>query len=153
MNREQLSEGSWRLTHGQAEVYFSVPKPGVVVIAASGSGNTVVDDVVFKMLEEEIERGGPLRIFADLSTLRRVASETREKASAWAKGRRMHVEATHLLVRSKLIEMAFSVIGMLVSGRFKIYSNGDEFYAVLRAEAPDFKAARPQVSISNAGVR
>jgi hypothetical protein len=97
------------------------------------------------MLEEEIERCQPLKIFADLSTLTRVAGETREKASAWAKGRRTHVEATHLLVRSKLVEMAFSVIGMLVSGRFKIYSNGDEFYSVLRAEVPDFKAARPTI--------
>ena len=60
----------------------------------------------------------------------------------WAKRHRMHVEATHLLVRSKLVEMAFSVIGMLVSGRFKLYSNGDELHSVLRAEVPDFKVAR-----------
>jgi hypothetical protein len=141
VNQEHLSDGSWLLSREQAEVYFSVPKPGVVVIAASGPGDTLVDDVVLKMLAEET-RSCPLKIFADLSMQTRIASETREKASAWAKAHRTHVEATHLLIRSKLVEMAFSVIGMLVSGRFKFYSNSNEFYTALRAEVPDFKAAR-----------
>ena len=145
VKREHLSDGSWLLTRERAEVYFSVPKPSVVVIAASGPGDTLVDDVVLEMLGEEAVRSRPLKIFADLSTQTRIAGETREKASAWAKGHRTHVEATHLLVRSKLVEMAFSVIGMLVSGHFKLYSNGDEFYSVLRAEVPDFKAARPTI--------
>ena len=140
LNREHLSDGGWLLTRRQAQVYFNVPKPGIVVIAASGSGDTVVDEAIFEMLEDEIKRASPLKIFADLTKLTRVAGQAREKASAWAKGRSQHVAATHLLVRSKLVEMAFSVIGMLVGGHFKFYSNEVEFYSVLRAEVPGLKA-------------
>ena len=140
LKREHLADGGWLLTHAQAQVHFKVPKPGVVVIAASGSGDAVIDDAVFTMLEEEIRCSGPLKIFADVSNQTRMAAETRDKASTWGKAHRYDVTATHLLVRSKLVEMAFSVLGMLLSGHFKIYSKGDEFYAVLRAEAPGFES-------------
>ena len=140
LKREQLEDGGWLLSRARAQVCFRVPKPGVVVIGAGGPGDTVLDDAVFAMLEEEIRRSSPLKIFADLASQTRVAGETREKASAWAKGHRQHIAATHLLVRSRIVEMAFSVIGMLVGGHFKFYSNEVEFYSVLRAEVPGLKA-------------
>ena len=36
---------------------------GVVVVEARGPGDTVVDDAVFEMLEQEIRHGGILKIF------------------------------------------------------------------------------------------
>jgi hypothetical protein len=140
LKREQLADGGWLLTQAAAQVYFIVPKPAVIVIAASGPGDTALDEAVLDMLEREIRRSGPLTIFADVSQQTRMAPETREKASAWAKEHRKHVHATHILVRSKLVEMAFSVLGMLVNGRFKIYSKTHEYHAALQADVPTFKA-------------
>lgn len=143
LNREHLVDGGWLLTSARAQVYFGVPKPGVVVIGASGMGDPLVDDAVFAMLEEEVRCCSPIKIFADLTAQTRTAGDAREKASAWARRHRQDVAATHLLVRSKLVEMAFSVIGMLVGGHFKLYSSEDDFYSILRAEVPGFKTARP----------
>jgi hypothetical protein len=109
------------------------------VIAASGPGDTSLDSAILEMLEAEIRRSGSLKIFADVSQQTRMAAATREKASTWAKEHRQHVHITHLLVRSKLVEMAFSVLGMLVSGHFKIYSQRHEYHCALLAEVPAYK--------------
>jgi len=139
LNQERLADGTHWLHRERARVAFSVPKPGLVVIVASGTGDTVVDDAVFGLLEAEIQRSGSVKIFVDLTALTRMAGESREKALVWGRKHPSAVQVTHLLVRSKLVEMAFSVIGMLVGGRFKMYSDPDEFRAVLSAEAPGFR--------------
>jgi hypothetical protein len=144
LNRERLADGTELLGREQARVIVATPKPGIVVIVASGTGDTVVDDAVFELLEAEAARSGPLKIFVDMTALSRMAGESREKALTWGRSHRALVQVTHLLIRSKVLEMAFSVIGMLVGGRFKMYSNPDEFHAHLRAEVPGFRAPRPQ---------
>ncbi len=47
------------------------------------------------------------------------------------------INASHVLVRSKLVEMAMSVVGMLVGGGIiKMYSRPQTFLDLLRQTAP-----------------
>src|SRR5258708_7608910 len=109
LTREHLPDGTQLLAREQSRVAFSVPKPGIVVIVAKGTGDTVVDDAVFELLEAEIQRSGSIKIFVELTALTRMARESREKALIWGRKQRSAVQVVHLLVRSKLVEMAFSV--------------------------------------------
>jgi hypothetical protein len=72
-----------------------------------------------------------------------VTSDFRDGVGAWFRAHRNDVEA-HLLLRSKLIEMAVNVTNLVMKSAFKVYSDPREWEAVARRDLGTFRR-RPLV--------
>jgi hypothetical protein len=118
--RRPQADGAVLFVGPNLRVRVAVLKAGVVLASAHGevigSHDMSVEAAVLAELELELGRTGTLTLFADLRESPRLPAASREKLAQWARrheGRLLHV---HVLVQSKLIEMAMSLITMLVGG-------------------------------------
>ena len=140
--RHVLPDGAVLITGAGIRFRTEVLKPGLVLITASG-GRTRSDydgpaeSALLHELDLELLRSGELTIFADVRDASRMEASARELAIAWIRDNRSHLKASHVLVRSKLLEMAVSIIGMLVGGDFvTLYSQPKAFLELVRGLAP-----------------
>jgi len=139
--RRAQPDGSVLFCGSNLCVRVSVLKPGVVLATARGE---VVDheDVraeaaLLLECDRELERAGSLMMFADLRQSPRMPSASRERIAQWTRRHQTRLLPSHVLVRSKLLEMALSIITMLVgSGLFKVHTNPQTFLALVKKEAP-----------------
>jgi hypothetical protein len=119
----------------------AVLKPGVVLVSARGevvgAQDASVEAAVLAELELELERAGTLTLFADLRQSPRLPAASREKLAQWARRHEGRLLPSHILVQSKLIEMAVSLITMLVGGNvFETHATPQAFLARLNKIAP-----------------
>lgn len=126
-------------------VRVEVLKPGVVL--ATARGEVLVDDDVrteaalLAEFDRELERAGSFTMFADLRESARMPSASRQRIAQWTRRHQARLLPSHVLVRSKLLEMALSVITMLVgSGLFKMHTNPETFLALVKKTAPKLNA-------------
>jgi hypothetical protein len=122
-------------------VRVAVLKPGVVLATTRGE---VVDDedlraeaALLVEFDRELERAGTFTIFADLRESARMPAASRERIAQWTRRHQARLLPSHMLVRSQLIEMALSVITMLVGGGlFKVHTNSQTFLSLIKKIAP-----------------
>ena len=115
--------------------------PGCVLATARGelidAQDASAEDAVLAELDRELERAGTLTMFADLRDSPRMPSESREKIAHWMRRHQARLRPSHVLVGSKLLEMAMSVIAMLVGGGLmKIHSRPQAFLDLVRKASP-----------------
>ena len=118
-----------------------VLKPAFMLMVAkggsSGPEDAAAEVLLLREFEIELERSGMLTVFADLRESTLIGGETRDNTVAWMKKYQGRFNASHVLVRSKLIEMAMAVLGMLVGGGIiKTYSRPQVFLDLLKKIAP-----------------
>ena len=81
-----------------------------------------------------------LTTFVNLSAQTGQASNAREWWADWVKSHRPQLGGTHMFVRSKIMEMAISVLGMIIGGGLiKAHSNEASFVAAITAHVPGFR--------------
>jgi len=122
-------------------VRLAVLTPGVMLVSARGE---VVDDedvraeaALLVEFDRELERAGTFTVFADLRESVRMPAASRERIAQWTRRHQARLLPSHVLVRSKLIEMALSIIMMLVGGGlFKVHTNSQTFLALVKKTAP-----------------
>ncbi|MEO7037738.1 MAG: hypothetical protein ABI548_27475 [Polyangiaceae bacterium] len=112
-------------------------RAGVVLVTARGSadtpGDTVAELAMHAELDRELERAGSLTVFADVRESSRMPAASRELTAKWLKRHQARVHPCHVLVRSKLMEMAVSILTMLVGGgMLKLHSKPDTFLEAMR---------------------
>lgn len=120
-------------------------KPGVILATARGE---VIDDddvraeaALLAEFDRELERAGSFTMFADLRESARMPSASRERIAKWTRRHQTRLLPSHVLVRSRLLEMALSIITMLVgSGVFKMHTNPEAFLALVKKAAPKLNA-------------
>ncbi len=122
-------------------VRVTVLKPGVVLASARGevvdASDESAETALLAEFDRELERAGSLTLFADLRESQRMPAASRERIAKWTRRHQARLLPSHVLVRSKLIDMALSIITMLVgSGLFKVYTNPQAFLALLKKVAP-----------------
>jgi hypothetical protein len=122
-------------------VRIAVLKPGFVLATARGevadAEDASAETAVLAELERELERTGTLTLFADLRESRRMPSASREKIALWMHRNQARLRPSHVLVSSKLLEMALSIITMLVgSGSVKIHVNPQKFLDLVKQWSP-----------------
>ena len=111
---------------------------GVVLLTQVGNSDAVTL-ASFNELTAEIRRAGSLTVFADARWTKRMSSELRDTAMKWAAEHRSSLRTTTVLVASKLMEMALSVLAMLVGGGLvKTVSEVTVFERLIRQHAPNF---------------
>ncbi|HEY1533664.1 MAG TPA: hypothetical protein VGF76_06585 [Polyangiaceae bacterium] len=88
-------------------------------------------------LDGELERAGQLTVFADLRESPRMPAKSRDLIAKWMRRHQVRLNTSHVLVHSKLMEVALSIVAMLVGGGMvKIHSKADVFLGLVRKVAP-----------------
>jgi len=116
-------------------------KPGVVLVSVHGE---VIDDddvhaeaALLAEFDRELERAGTFTMFADLRESPRMPTASRKRIAQWTRRHQARLLPSHLLVRSKPLELALAVITMLVGGGlFKVHTNPRTFLALVKKVAP-----------------
>lgn len=116
-------------------------KPGVVLASARGEAvdrdDAGAETALLAEFDRELERAGSLTLFADLRQSARMPAASREKFAKWLRHHQARLHPSHVLVRSTLIEMAMSIIAMLVGGgSTKIHTNPQTFLTLLQQVKP-----------------
>jgi len=125
-------------------VRLEILKPGFMLITVVGGAQGIedfaVERAVLREMDLELERSGMLTIFCDLREMTRMAAGSRDTFGAWGKKRQKRINASHVLIRSKLIEMATTLISVLAGGVLKSYTRPQTFLDTIRALAPKLTA-------------
>ena len=116
-------------------------KPGFVLVTAYGEALTERDQraeqAMTAELDGELERAGQLTVFADLRESPRMPAKSRDLIAKWMRRHQVRLNTSHVLVHSKLMEVALSIVAMLVGGGMvKIHSKADVFLGLVRKVAP-----------------
>jgi hypothetical protein len=142
-NRHVQADGSVLILGRSIRFRIATLKPGYVLMTCSGGRSNHPDDAQAELamlheLDLELKRAGALTVFADLRDASRMTAESREVASTWMRENRERLKGSHVLVGSKLLEMAMSIVGMLVGGGIlKVYSQPRAFLDIVRGAAPN----------------
>lgn len=114
--------------------------PGVVLVTGIGYNSGASAPLVTAELTSAIPAQGKLTSFVNLSLQTGQGGAAREWWIEWGKEHRPHVEAVHILVRSRMMDMAISVIRMFVGGGL-IHSHAEPepFEAAIRERVPSFQ--------------
>jgi hypothetical protein len=139
--RREQADGSVVFWGTLLRVRVAVLKPGVVLLTAQGEALTERDvraeQGITAELDRELERASQLTVFADLRESPRMPAKTRHMMAQWMRRHQARLNTSHVLVHSKLMELAMSVVAMLVGGgMIKVYSKADAFLAAVRKAAP-----------------
>jgi hypothetical protein len=93
--------------------------------------------------EKQLAKHGRCVFMVDTYDGKSVTSDFRDGVGAWFRAHRSDVQA-HLLIRSKLIEMAVNVTNLVLKSAFQVYSDPREWEAVARRDLGIFRR-RPLV--------
>jgi hypothetical protein len=142
--RRVQADGSVLFRGPNLRVRIAVVKPGTVLATAQGevidAKDVSVEAAVLAEFEREIQRTGTLTLFADLRHSPRVPAPSRERIAEWTRHHRAKLLPSHVLVQSKLMEMAVSIVSMLVGvGVFEVYTRPAPFLGLLRRVDPKLK--------------
>ena len=139
--RQALPDGAVLIAGPNLRIRVSVLSPGVVLVTARGEvkhpDDVSAEAALLRELEAELERAGGLNLFADLRESERMPSTSRERISNWARRHEKRALHSNVLVRSSLLEMAMSIVSMLVgTDRVVIHIRIAAFLAALQKAAP-----------------
>jgi hypothetical protein len=141
--RELQPDGTVLISGRAIRFRIAVLKPGYVLLTSVGGRAHHPEDaraetLMIAELDRELRRTGALTVFADLRDTSRMSAESREIAGGWMRQNRSALKGSHVLVGSKLLEMAMSIVGMLVGGGIlKVYSQPQAFLDLVRTVAPE----------------
>lgn len=139
MQREILADGTVLQMGADGCTVLQRLASGVILFTAVGAFETTALDSPMKEFDRELEAAGSLTLFLNLTERRGVAHSSRQVWSDWGRRHRDRIRA-HVLVRSKLVDMALSVMAMLAGGvRLKSYSDVRAFEAAIAQEVPGFR--------------
>ncbi|MEI9952406.1 MAG: hypothetical protein WDO74_26370 [Pseudomonadota bacterium] len=147
--RRTQPDGAVLFCGSHLRVRVAVLQLGVLLVSAHGEAvgadDANVEAALLLEFDRELERAGSLTVFADLRESARMPAASREKIAHWARRQQARLLPSHVLVRSTLIEMALSIITMLVGGGlFKIHTSPQTFLALVKKVAPKLTGL-PQV--------
>jgi hypothetical protein len=143
LKREVLPDGS--KLYSDAVGSFSVRrlKAGVVMQVYKGRVSKQFYDEIVGEHDRELASAGRLRMIADTSELRGVDTGYRDSWTAWLKKNRPLVDPIIMLVNSRLVAMAASVVNLALGGNLlNVYSNRPDFDAAVSAVVPDWDRSR-----------
>ena len=135
--RQVQPDGAVLFCGTSLRVLITVLKPGCVLATARGEVTDAQDvsaeDGVLAEFDRELERAGTLLVFADLRDSPRMPAKSREKVALWIRRHQARLLPSHVLVHSKLLEMALSIVAMLVGGGlFKIHTRPQSFLDLVK---------------------
>lgn len=113
--------------------------PGVILGTSVGTSNQSVDAAVLSVLEREIAKCGTITVFFDGRRMKYMSSGSKDVAGQWGKKFKGRVEL-HVLIKSKVLEMALSILSMVVGTTVHFYSNELAFVRAVAKVVPRFRS-------------
>jgi hypothetical protein len=139
VERKVLGDGIVLLSTTQSITRVERLAPGVILCTSVGRSVVTLDDAVMQELDRDVESAKSVFLYCDLRGLSRMDLATREKAVAW--GRKHHGKLNvHVLVTSKLVELALSVISMVVGTPVQFYASENAFLAAVQTQVPALRS-------------
>ena len=115
--------------------------PGFLLYVCDGVLSEAFYSPMVAMAQREVESAGKLAMFVDGWALHSVDTGFREQWTEWFKSHKAHFHM-HLLVRSKLMDMAASLANLFTGiSVIKSYSNAGAWEHACRKDFPAFRRA------------
>lgn len=152
MSREVLGDGT--IVYGGAAGRGVVQRlaPGVLLFTALGDFDVPLAEGPMADFDREIEEHGSLVLCLNLLERKAIASGSRKPWTEWAAKHRGKIHA-HLLMRSKLVGMAISVMAMLAGGiPLTCYSELADFEEAIARLVPGMRRLPPIPARARAAV-
>jgi len=137
--RSVLADGSLCFRTSKFTQVMTRLAPGRMLVTGIGYNDGRCAPLITEEMTRSVSAEGNLIAFVDLSAETGQSSDAREWWAEWAKSHRAELECTHMLVRSRMIDMAISVLGMLIGGGIKAHSEQATFEAAIAAAVPGFR--------------
>ena len=138
-SRSTLADGSLCFRTSKFTQVISPLAASNVLVSGIGYNDGRCAPLTTAELDKLVARDGTLTAFVDLSRQTGQASVGREWWAEWAKKTRPALRGTHMLVKNRLMDMAISVLGMLIGGGIKAHSEQASFEAAITAVVPGFR--------------
>jgi hypothetical protein len=114
--------------------------PDCLLVTGFGYNSGECAPLVTAELARAIPEAGKLTTFVNLTAQTGQASVAREWWAAWARQHRPRLAATHILVRSRMMDMAISVMAMIIGGgMIQSHTDPAEFAATIGVRVPGFR--------------
>jgi hypothetical protein len=137
--RTVLKDGSLCYRTSKFTTVITRLAPGFVLVTGLGYNDGHSAPLITAEMTLAIPEQGKLVAFVNLAGETGQASVARDWWAAWVKHNRPRLGSTHILVRSKVMDMAISVLGMIIGGgNVKAYSNVASFEAMIKEHVPAF---------------
>jgi hypothetical protein len=137
--RQKLSDGTIIYTGGGGSGVLRRLAPGVLLLSVHDAFAAPPTEGPMRDFEAELEQAGKLTLFLDLSNRKTISAGSREGWAGWVRKNQGRL-SSHVLVKSKLVDMAISVIVMMAGGlSVKSYTDVIEFEAAIAKEVPGFE--------------
>jgi hypothetical protein len=140
-----MPDGSVLHVHPQGAVQFHDLGRGVVLHGCLGLSVAEFAPLVIDDCERVIKAHGTCNIFVDSYDAKMMTTAFREKMTGWVAERSDVVPGLHILLRSKLWEMAINIAKLVIRNDvLKVYSKIETWEGVGKRIVPTF-ARRPMV--------
>jgi len=139
--RSLLADGSQCFRTSKYTQIVTPLAPGSVLVTGIGYNSGECAPLISAELARAIPVGGKLNAFVNLAAQSGQASIAREWWADWVKQNRAQLTTAHMLVRSRIMDMAISVLVMLVGSEMvKTHSTQRTFEAAIAERVPGFRA-------------
>jgi len=139
--RSVLADGSQCFRTSKFTQVFSLLAPGVVLVTGIGYNSGQCAPLLTAELSRAIPAGGKLSAFVNLSDQTGQASVARDWWGDWAKQNRPQLATTHMFVRSRMMDMAISVLVMIIgSEMIRTHSLRTTFEAAIAERVRGFRS-------------
>lgn len=138
--RSVLADGSQCLRVSKFTQVISPLAPGSILVTGIGYNSGECAPLVTAELSRAIPAGGRLSAFVNLSEQTGQASIAREWWADWAKSNRPQLTTTHMFIRSKMMDMAISVLVMIIGSEMvRTHSSRTAFEAAIAERVQGFR--------------
>lgn len=139
--REELDEDTVVLRSARFTLVVKRLAPGKLLLTAIGYEDGGTFELLTREIEAEVARtGGPVTIYCDLTEETGMSTDSREQWGRWARGRQNNIQGAHVLVRSRLVDMAISLLGLVTGGgALQSYSDPAKFERAIARDVPRFR--------------
>jgi|GEM_PF-1532523 len=139
--RSVLADGSQCFQTSKFTQVVSQLGPGSMLVTGIGYNSGECAPLVTAELTRAIPARGQLSAFVNLSEQTGQASIAREWWADWAKQNRSQLGTTHMFVRSRMMDMAISVLVMIIgSEMIRTHSTRTTFEAAIAERVHGFRA-------------
>lgn len=143
MSREVLGEGTIVYAGPGGRAVVQRLAPGVLLMTALGDFAVPLEDGLMRDFDREIEEHGSLVLCLNLLDRKAISAGSRKPWTDWATKNRGKIRV-HVLMRSKLVGMAISVMAMLAGGiPVTTYSEVAEFEEAIARLVPGLRRLPP----------
>lgn len=139
MIKRKLDDGSWLYFDTRGSIQSFEWGKGVITFFCRGLQLTEFAPIVIEHGEQQLKSAGRCVYMVDALESNQMTTDFRERMTAWLARHPSEVEA-HLLVRSKLLQMAVNVTNLVLGKAMtKAYSDVAPWEAAAQRYAPSFR--------------